>query len=82
MPCPCGELHWLEVQLLDQDGHPVPNEEFLVVLPDGQEVRGYLDEKGWARLAPIDSGGDCSVSFPNLDATILRHDRSDGPASA
>ena len=77
VPCPLAD-HWIEVELKDQFGQPVPNEEFLVVLPDGTEVRGYLDQDGWARLAPIESGGGCSVSFPNLDATIWEYERSEG----
>lgn len=78
VPCPLTD-HWIEVELVDQFGHPVPNEEFVVVLPDGQEVRGYLDQNGWARLAPLETGGTCSVSFPNLDSTIWEYDRSNGP---
>ena len=77
VPCPLAD-HWIEVQLEDQFGQPVPYEEFLVVLPDGIEVRGYLDQNGWARLAPIESAGTCSVSFPNLDTTIWQYRRSDG----
>ena len=80
-PCPYAKPeHWIEIQLEDQDGQPVPNEEFVVVTPDGQRQTGYLDSKGWARMAPLDSGGSCSVSFPNLDKTLWRYDRSEGPA--
>lgn len=79
--CPYEQpAHWVEIQLEDQNGRAVPNEEFLVVLPDGKEVRGYLDSAGWARVEAIDSAGECLVSFPNLDSAIWEFDHSTGPA--
>ena len=59
--------HWIEIQLNDQDGKPVPGEAYKVTLPDGTTVAdGTLDAKGHARVDNIDPG-TCQVTFPNLD---------------
>jgi hypothetical protein len=80
--CPSDKpCYWIEIELRDQDDRPVPNEEFLVVAADGEKFRGYLNDKGWARLAPLESGGDCSVTFPNLDKSLWNYDGSDGPVA-
>ena len=79
--CPPEEpSHWLEIELHDEEGFPVPYEEYLVTLPGADEpVRGYLDETGWARLEPIEAAGTCSVTFPNIDARIWDFEKSAGP---
>jgi type VI secretion system secreted protein VgrG len=59
--------HWIEIQLYDDDGNPVPGEPYKVTLPDGTTVAdGTLDDKGFARVDNIDPG-TCQVTFPNLD---------------
>jgi type VI secretion system secreted protein VgrG len=61
------KTHWIEITLVDEDGKPVPGEEYKVTLPDGSTVAsGTLDEKGKARVEGIDPGS-CKVTFPNLD---------------
>jgi hypothetical protein len=60
------EEHWLELSLVDEDGAPVPNVRFEVVLPDGSERRGRLDRDGFARLDGIERAGSCEVRFTNL----------------
>jgi hypothetical protein len=58
---------WIEIKLVDEDGIPVPGEEYLVTLPDGQTVAsGTLDDKGFARVDNIDPG-TCQITFPRLD---------------
>ena len=71
--------HWLEIELLDEDGNPVPNEEFRVTLPNGEVVRGFLDDTGHERLDPVDDPGACVVGFPNLDGPRWRFDGTAGP---
>jgi type VI secretion system secreted protein VgrG len=59
--------HWIEIELQDEEGNPVPGAPYRVTLPDGTTVAdGTLDEKGYARIDHIDPG-TCEVSFPNLD---------------
>ena len=61
--------HWIEIELVDQDGNPLPGEAYRIILPDGETpVEGTLDEKGFARLDGLDDGA-CRVTFPNLDKT-------------
>jgi type VI secretion system secreted protein VgrG len=59
--------HYIEIQLYDDDGNPVPGEPYKVTLPDGTTIAdGTLDDKGFARVDNIDPG-TCQVTFPNLD---------------
>jgi type VI secretion system secreted protein VgrG len=61
------KTHWIEIQLNDDDGNPVPGEAYKITLPDGTTIAdGTLDEKGYARVNNIDPG-TCQVTFPNLD---------------
>ena len=61
------KTHWIEIELVDENGKPVPGEEYKVTLPDGSTVAsGTLDGKGKARVEGIDPGS-CKVTFPNLD---------------
>jgi len=57
---------WIEIELVDDEGKPVPGEAYRVTLPDGSTVaEGTLDEKGWARVDNIDPG-NCMVTFTKL----------------
>ena len=60
--------HWVEIELLDEQGKPVPDEMYHIELPDGSSVDGTLDAKGQARLEGIDPG-NCKITFPNIHAT-------------
>jgi hypothetical protein len=57
--------------LVDQQGRPVPNEEYQIELPDGSTVDGHLDGAGLARVDGIDPG-ICKITFPNLDKRTWR----------
>jgi len=57
---------WIEIEMVDEDGKPVPGEEYRVTLPDNTVTGGTLDEKGYAKITGIDPGS-CKVTFPNLD---------------
>jgi hypothetical protein len=64
---PSKENHWVGIQLIDEDGDPVPNAKFKVTLPDGSIKKGSLDDQGMARFGGIDPG-QCQISFPEIDA--------------
>lgn len=59
--------HWIEIRLIGEDDQPVPWEEYVVELPDGTKVPGYLGADGLATLRRLPSGGICKVCFPCLD---------------
>jgi hypothetical protein len=47
---------WIEIELRDEDGNVLPNEDYVLHLPDGQQRPGRLDENGFAREADIPPG--------------------------
>jgi uncharacterized protein involved in type VI secretion and phage assembly len=57
---------FIEIQLLAEDGKPVPNEPYEITLPDGSVKRGKTDANGRARYDGIDPG-TCKVTFPDRD---------------
>lgn len=57
--------HWIEVRLVDEDGNPRAQEPYSVVLADGTEMSGTLDDDGVARLPDLPRG-PCEWSFPEL----------------
>jgi len=63
---PTAQTTWIEIVLLDQDGVPVADEPYTLVLPDGGRRSGQLDERGFARVDGI-VAGVCDVSFPRID---------------
>jgi hypothetical protein len=60
-------VHWIEIRLVGEDGKPIPWTAYKVVLPTNEEVLGYLDGAGAARIECIEAPGSCQVSFPELD---------------
>ncbi|XAL98999.1 type VI secretion system tip protein TssI/VgrG [Phycisphaeraceae bacterium D3-23] len=60
------EQSWIEIELLDEEGNPVPGERYEITLPDGSVTGGTLDDKGQARAEGFDPGS-CKVTFPELD---------------
>jgi type VI secretion system secreted protein VgrG len=57
---------WIEIELVGEDGSPIPGEAYKITLPDGTVAEGTLDDKGLARVDGIDPG-NCQIAFPNLD---------------
>ena len=57
---------WIEIQLLDAEGAPVPNEPYRIEAPDGTASEGSTDSNGVARVEGIDPG-TCKISFTALD---------------
>jgi hypothetical protein len=53
--------------MLGEDDKPIPSLEYCIVLPSGEEITGFLDDQGSARVDGIENAGTCKVSFPELD---------------
>jgi len=54
---------WIEIELLDDEGDPVPNEEYILYLSDGTEKNGNLDPEGYAREEDVPPG-KIFIEFP------------------
>jgi hypothetical protein len=65
------QLSWVEIQLVDTAGKPVPGIRYRIELPDGQFQDGTLDETGRARADQIEPG-TCWISFPDYDKEVIR----------
>ena len=57
---------WIEVELLDALGNPVPGQQYEITLSDNSVARGSLNERGLVRLEGVDPG-HCKVTFPGYD---------------
>lgn len=65
-PPPPDEVHYIEIELIDDEGKPVANEAYVIELPDGTQRTGRTDGMGRAKITGIDPG-TAKVSFPDLD---------------
>jgi len=57
---------WIEIEMVGEDGEPIPGVRYEIALPDETVVTGTLDEKGGARVEGFEPGA-CKVCFPELD---------------
>lgn len=62
-----ASTHWIEIQLVGEDGEGIPAQRYRIITPDGVERRGFTDSLGLARVARLPEG-QCQISFPDLDA--------------
>ena len=61
------KTHYIEVELVDEAGKPVPGAAVKVTLPDGETVAsGSTNEKGLYKVSNIDPG-NCEIHFPDYD---------------
>ncbi len=67
---------WIEIELLDEDGNPVANEDYILHLPDGRQKQGKLDTNGRAREKDIPPGS-IPIEFPNSDAEHFYSDENE-----
>ncbi len=56
---------WIEIELFDDDEKPIPNEEYIFCLPNGEIRKGKLDGNGFKKEEGVPPG-KCEVKFPNL----------------
>ncbi len=59
------EETFIEFQLFDEEGSPIPNEEFILTLPDKSQYHGNLDQNGFIHIAHI-KRGKCKIIFPRI----------------
>ncbi len=64
------EPHFIEVDLVDTNGNPVPGERYRIKFSDGTVAEGTLDEKGHVRIDNIPPG-ECEVTFPDTDEEAI-----------
>jgi hypothetical protein len=57
---------WIAIELVGEDGKPIPSIAYNVLLPGGTIQKGTLDAKGSAVFLEVPPG-ICQVSFPELD---------------
>ena len=62
------ENTWVGVELVDQDGNPVPRARFVIHLADGTEKPGTLDDNGCGQVRDL-APGSYKVSFPDFDGS-------------
>jgi len=60
------ELSFLSVELVDEEGNPLGNVAYEVLLPDGHTRTGVVGSSGKATLRDIPAG-QCKLTFPDLD---------------
>jgi len=60
------EKHYIEIELVDDEGKPVADEAWFVELPDGSTKSGRTDARGFARIDGVDPG-TAKVTFPDMD---------------
>ncbi len=70
-PRPQRNKTWIEIELVDDQDNPIPNERCRLELPDGSIWEGTTDAGGIARVDYIDPG-ECEVNFPNIDLNEWR----------
>lgn len=56
---------WIEIELVDEQGAPLPEERYRIRLSDGSIREGTLDANGRARFDRIDAG-TCDLAFLSL----------------
>jgi hypothetical protein len=62
---------WIEIELRDSCGNPVPDEYYVINLSNGQHIEGKLDNKGRKKLIDIPPG-KFEVKLPNVEM-IKKH---------
>ncbi len=60
------DFHFVEIEMVGEDGKGIVGVEYLLTLPDGAEVSGFTNSLGLIRIDGIDAG-NCQITFPKLD---------------
>ena len=59
------EKSFIEIELHDENGDPLPNEDYIIKSADGKEIKGKLDDNGYAKIENV-SGQSYKIRYPNL----------------
>jgi len=57
---------WIQMELKDENGNPIPNKKYVLYLADGQKKEGSVDSNGFARIDGIPPGR-FKIEFSNMD---------------
>lgn len=74
------QASWVEIELVDMIGEPVPGEPYELALPDGSVKRGSLNAQGLAHVE-LAEPASCQLTFPRLDAETWMRDTGAPPPS-
>jgi hypothetical protein len=66
----------IDIALLDEGGKGVPGEKFQIALPNGDVAQGFLEADGRTHVDGITPGGNCKISFPEIDAAFVQFEKS------
>ena len=66
-PEPTPGLSFIGIQLVDEDGNPVPGARFQLTFPDGSTREGRLNTRGCIHVEGV-TPGNCQISFPDFHA--------------
>ena len=61
---------WIEIELTDMDGAPMPGERYWIKLPDGTIHEGSLDAQGRAYFGDLDPGS-AEIRWPDRDGDAV-----------
>jgi len=60
---------WIEIELVDDEGNPIPDKEYEITLADGTKQEGTLDEEGKVRLEDIPPG-NFTIKYKDVGVDI------------
>src|SRR5207245_357133 len=58
-------LSWIALEVVDDQGKPIPNLRYEMITPDGRRLTGTVGADGKARIEAIKKG-TCKIEFPEL----------------
>jgi len=58
-------LSWIALEVVDDQGKPIPNLRYEMIAPDGRRLTGTVGADGKARIEAIKKG-TCKIQFPEL----------------
>lgn len=62
---PTGPLTWVGVEVVDDEGNPVPDTEYRIKLPDGSIQTGRTDAAGRAKIDGV-TQGSVQIALPEI----------------